>query len=316
MLLLSPESGSSRLQTSAFAAALLPLILINMTRIISETTMTIALCISGFARSHATQERFSQSLKTHIMEPTAAFFHVFIWLQDESSENHLLQTLHQTPRVSLILTRNQSVGSLSRVREANLLVLVSSLLSSSEDEIVGREYAQLPRSSLLPGTNNTLRMLHKLAGVEALRMAAERLHAPKSFVLRLRPDLILHSVFVFPPAGTEGETLTARVPWMCPGAALAFDQIFLLSPTGARRLALLADERRVVKAATLSDPPSTYPERLVWHMAHSEAGLQFSVMPMPGLSLAVDDRGVRDPYAKLRHDFPDCANFPPPPTRA
>jgi len=136
------------------------------------------------------------------------------------------------------------------------LLALPVVYSEAETDVIGREYALLPESALLPGTFNTLRMLFKFAGVEALRAAtleaaaAKGRHRHHAYVLRIRPDLeLLGRLNVVSPvllndaaaaAAAWSRGTAVLVPWVCPASQLLFDQLQIMRPQAAASLARLA----------------------------------------------------------------------------
>lgn len=309
---------------------LVALILLPLVRVVFEHTQTcpedvvVALAISGYADGEHTLNRFITSLVQNVLEtaPTRTEFDAFIWLQDNAIEQRLKSVLRRAAaeaRVPVIATRGESLLALPVV------------YSEAETDVIGREYALLPESALLPGTFNTLRMLFKFAGVEALRAAtleaaaAKGRHRHHAYVLRIRPDLeLLGRLNVVSPvllndaaaaAAAWSRGTAVLVPWVCPASQLLFDQLQIMRPQAAASLARLADAGSSAILANCSHPPSTYPERMVWH-AMAREGVEPALAHFPETRLIGPvGVGVRDSYAKLRVDYPSCGTtaepYPP-----
>ena len=280
----------------------------------SSATLTVALAISGYAAHAAVIRQFVASLSSNVLQPSYTIaFDAVVWLQDEPAELAMCKLLVATRRFRAVRTRSEHLHQLPAI------------YSEREEAVVQREYDRLPRASLLPGTFNTLRMLFKMAGVEVLRAlppTSEDVSAWSSdhdFVLRMRPDLMLFGPLHVPPPLMDGarasklglEPSAILVPWACPGSQLLFDQFQLLRHDQARRLSLLAAPGAIASLANWSLPPSTYPERMVWH-AMARAGIPYARADFPQTALLVFDKvsgtlKVRDSYGKLRVDFPECA---------
>ena len=267
--------------------------------------MRIALLISGFAADVPTLQQFASMLTRNVLlNETKHHFEAFIWLQDGAMER-MLKTLLLARRPTLPIT----------LRADNLDALPS-VFSEPEDDAIAREYALLPPSALLPGTFNTLRMLWKFAGVEMLRTLPTRSH---DYVLRLRPDLVLFGrLDHLPPAtvgiddGPRNEGPSVLVPWTCPGSDLVFDQLQVMESRAAARLASLRLPGTFALLANRSIPPSSYPERMVFH-ALDARGIRPVVARFPSTALVLPGgQRVRDSFGKLRVDYAGCAPYPPP----
>lgn len=209
------------------------------------------------------------------------------------------------------------------------------LLSDNEDADIEREHSPTSYGAAWDPqvTPNTLRMLHKLRGVERLRVNAIARQATHEheYVLRVRPDLELLAPLALPPwldlpahaaATTPPPVTAAAVPWMCEHARLASDQLLLLpGDSVARRLGALYEPGQLARVlrATPADEAARalYPERILWHALRGREGDTDGAPPVawPGgvtLQLMSGEGSPRDAYAKLRRDFPECFAAAPP----
>ena len=301
-----------------------------------------AISVSGASRSPAALKSFASSLLCHVIRPasTTYGFHALVWMQDSDAEMMLCNLLDAD--VTLCLTRQMAVmtlrgdplpsGSKGAQDEA------AAIAADHSKEAYGAAWIE-------DMSFNTLRMLHKLRGVEYLRERALAAATDGSvagghlWVLRVRPDLVLHSRLPLPPpphprklaaddmhegrGGGNGELTpavsatafdaTARqlhskvpvlTPWLCHAEELCSDQWMLLSPAASAHLATLYEPSVLRQTMSLSSPPSLYPERLVWKLLAA-----YSVTPLPSAPehhLLAADGIERDAYAKLKRDFPSC----------
>jgi hypothetical protein len=280
---------------------------------------------------------FASSLLRHVIRPasTTYGFHALVWMQDSDAEMMLCNLLDAD--VTLCLTRQMAVmtlpsGSKGEQDEA------AAIAADHPKEAYGAAWIE-------DMSFNTLRMLHKLRGVEYLRERAlatatdgSAAAAGHMWVLRVRPDIELHSRLPLPPpphprklaaddtheggGGGDGELTPAvsatafdaaarqrhsnvLMPWLCHAEALCSDQWMLLSPAASARLATLYEPSVLRKTMSLSSPPSLYPERLVWKLLTTA----YTVTPLPSAPehhLLAADGIERDAYAKLKRDFPSC----------
>ena len=94
--------------------------------------------------------------------------------------------------------------------------------------------------------------------------------------------------------------------WLCPRSRLSSDQLLLLPiPGGSSLLASLYLPEELRAASGRSQPPSLYPERLV-HVHIEGGGYRWRLWAGASASLLGAGGERRDPYAKLRADFPSC----------
>lgn len=296
-----------------------------------------AISVSGASRSPAVLKSFASSLLRHVIRPasTTYGFHALVWMQDSDAEMMLCNMLDAD--VTLCLTRQMAVmtlpsGSKGEQDEA------AAIAADHSKEAYGAAWIE-------DMSFNTLRMLHKLRGVEYLRERAlatatdgSAAAAGHMWVLRVRPDIELHSPLPLPPpphprklaaddthesgGGGDGELTPAvsatafdaaarqrhsnvLMPWLCHAEELCSDQWMLLSPAASARLATLYEPSVLRKTMSLSSPPSLYPERLVWKRLTTA----YTVTPLPSAPehhLLAADGIERDAYAKLKRDFPSC----------
>ena len=276
-------------------------------------TAVVAVCVSGAPRSAAVLERFAASLLQHVVRPAAtqqhALFDIYILMNDPAAEALLDRLLVGEPAVRRVVTPSAGGATLGA--------------QATEDVAIARDHRASMYGSAWHAerSTNTLRMLHKLREVEALRaesIATRGQGQAHSWVLRIRPDLELTAPLPLPPLDTSaGAVVRAYAPWLCEGEQLSSDQLLLLpaDPTSRRgvdggplaRLSHLYEPSRLSEAMMRSVPPSLYPERLVWHTLgrdlHAWPG---SAEGRVGVRLLAADGSSRDPYAKLRADFPKC----------
>lgn len=263
----------------------------------------VAICISGASRGSL--PAFAAALRKEMLGTASldASFHLFGWLNDDAAELEL-ERLFAAPEGFPVLTRR-----------AALPLLPPALRRSEEDRILSDhgEHAQSGGAGSM--RVNTLRMLLKLQGVEWLRAHVEQTRSLRfTLIVRIRPDLILLSPFPLPPP----PAVAARVwlPWQCDGEGLAFDQLLASGPEAAVWLGSLYEPAKL-RAALAQTGGSHYPERLVYvHLAEmpSQAAVVGDgswALGWGSLRAALRDAhgGDRDPWAKLRQDFPRC-NFP------
>ena len=90
------------------------------------------------------------------------------------------------------------------------------------------------------------------------------------------------------------------------------DQLLVTTSAAAAELAQLYDPAVFERAAARSSPPSVYPERLIFqHLCRNRSQCEgVGVLRVKGdLLMGTEGRPHRDPYAKLRADYPNCG-FP------
>ena len=140
----------------------------------------VAIAVSGAARGQAALRRFAASLRRHVILPFSeqqgAVSDAFLWLQDDGAEELLCSLLHQDLRICAtrggeLRAEAQPIDSSRKVQLVRLLPPGS---GGSADE--GASIAADHPSEGYPAdvwkqdqSPNTLRMLHKWRGVEALR---------------------------------------------------------------------------------------------------------------------------------------------------
>ena len=256
----------------------------------SEAPPLVAISISGASRGSATLRSFTTTLSKHVIRPAggAYGFHVLVWLQDDDAETLVHSLLADD--VLRCLTRRRALdewhpgveapprGSASAREEA------ASIAADHPPSLYVEAGTWVEGDSM---SLNTLRMLHKLRGAEWLRQLVLAGAEEHAWVLRLRPDLELHSRLPLPlppraarraaegahGGGGGGERHPHRaaavsravyVPWVCSADELCFDQWMLLPPAAAERLAMLYEPAALWQLMTMSKPPSLYPERLLW----------------------------------------------------
>ena len=274
----------------------------------------IAISISGAARGPDALRRFADGLLRHVVLPARPHldFEAFAWLQDDESEallESLLCSNGATTAIRRCLSRRSQRPAPTQEDEATTIAR----------EHPPAAYDERAWSDAV--TPNTLKMLYKLRAVERLRLHHTMPSEAPSHILRIRPDLELQATLPLPPPVEAAEAVLT--PWLCTRAQLSSDQLLLLpvSSGASAALAGLYETAMLRRAMGQSDPPSLYPERLVYHAlrGHGLRIWQVSDGPAlhelgaggaprhPGLVLIGADGGVRDPYAKLKRDFPDCA---------
>jgi hypothetical protein len=143
--------------------------------------------------------------------------------------------------------------------------------------------------------------------------------AHHDWVLRVRPDLELLAPLALPPWAQSVLTAVAVADidagsfaaWSCESSQLASDQLLLLRAMPARAsaaavLGALYEPSRLDEATRRSQPPTTYPERLVWHAL--DGMLARAAWPGGAHVRLVGSGGEeRDAYAKLKAAYPRCA---------
>ena len=219
-----------------------------------------------------------------------ARFELFGWLQDDDAAELLLAQLLPT-----VVTR-RTVG-----------IALPPELVLDEDTAIRTEHGHVASvGPLADGVNltNTLRMLRKMRGCEWLRQRQQaRSVQPHALVVRIRPDLLLLEPLSLP--------LDAPPPpdrawaWHCAAQRVASDQLLVGGPALAAKVGELYLPAALRAATERSQPPSTYPERLVWqHLVQAHG---FQLQPLPSrTALVADSVGARAPLAKLRRDFPSA----------
>ena len=256
-------------------------------------TPVVAVCISGASRGPAALRAFVAALEAHLMEPARRAhntrFELYGWLQDHAAAESLLAKLLPT-----VVTR-RTVGH-----------ALPPELALDENTAIRTEHGHVAVGQLAYGVNltNTLRMLRKLRGCEWLRQHHQaRSVQPHALVVRIRPDLLLLEPMSLP--------LDAPPPpdrawvWHCATQRVASDQMFFGGPTLAAKVGELYLPVALRAATEGSQPPSTYPERLVWQ--HLVQVHSFRLYPLPSrTALVADSDGARAPLAKLRRDFPSA----------
>lgn len=277
--------------------------------------MAVALSISGQARG--SMSRFATQLHMHVINPAAqqALFDALIWLQDAAAERQLQGLLCSGRAMHRCLTRQEAL--MTRPPLPAAMFDESASISAMHDPATyGSAWVQ-------GMSENTLRMFHKLRGVEYLRIQVLAAgSADHDWVLRIRPDLELTQAIELPPAPPHASKTLIYVPWLCEGERLLTDQLLLLpgqteAPT---RLASLYEPSHLREAISASDPPTMYPERLVWHaLLASGRPSADALHPVYGVALMANGVGLdlrlmgttesepfRDAYAKLKRDYPGC----------
>lgn len=270
----------------------------------------VAIAVSGAARGQAALRRFAASLRRHVILPFSeqqgAVSDAFLWLQDDGAEELLCSLLHQDLRICAtrggeLRAEAQPIDSSRKVQLVRLLPPGSGG-SADEGASIAADHPSegYPADVWKPDQSpNTLRMLHKWRGVEALRQftlaklgaggavggatggaagaAASSRYLLHTWVLRIRPDLELVTPLVLPPApSTSAEADVVYAPWICRQHRLMSDQLLLLPASAGHkdglaavstpsRLSRLYDPGRLVQVMRASTPPSLYPERLTWH---------------------------------------------------
>ena len=251
--------------------------------------------------------RFVHGLDAYLLQSQTPNrrFEAFVWLQADEDEAQLKRLL--APLVPLCVLRSESTLAEADARHE------STAISTDHDET---RYGKAWRHT---DTLNTLRMLYKLRGVERLRLSTlTKLRLPPhEFILRIRPDIELLEGIPLPPWAYElsgGDAPGVYTPWACDmqQADLINDQLLLMTPEAAKRLAAQYEPSRVKAASTDADMRGLYPERLV---SHAFDGLRIRLWPQLGGAPLPKTRYYRlvgasgegrDPYAKLASDWPAC----------
>lgn len=253
---------------------------------------TVAISVSGASRSEMALRRFSDALTRHVIQPALAThrFDAFVWLRDDAAEAMLCHAFHA--HVRSCFSRHDA---LQRQLLADAVDEAATIAVDHPPARYGSAWVAANNVSL-----NTLRMLHKLRGVEQLRRLASSSDTQQhTWVLRVRPDLELLALLALPAAHASA----IYAPWTCAGHQLVSDQLLLLpAAAAAERLGVLYDPARLLQTARRSAPPSLYPERL---MHHALAGLELRQWPA-SLRLVGGGGESRDAYAKLAADFAGC----------
>ena len=259
----------------------------------------VAVCISGAARGPVSLRASVQALRTYLIEPAKrshdARVHVFGWLQDDATETTLETLLHDEP---VVITRRM----VRKLLPPGLALAEGAALRADHGWLTGSGRVAATTS---PGVNftNTLRMLRKIRGCEWLRQHQQSLSAlPHTLVVRIRPDLMLLEPLPL-PLPLDNEPLHGQAwGWHCAAQGVATDQLLVGEPGLAQRLGELYAADALRAAIARSQPPSAYPERLVWqHLALHRVELH----PLPcRTALVGDGSGARPPHAKLARDFP------------
>ena len=283
--------------------------------VVAATTMRpiVALAVSGSSRGSLSLHRFANAMRSCVIIPAAANydFHAFLWLQDAAAEDLLHRALADSVRI--VSSRREALSDTSAQPPSGSQGPESELSAISVDHEPSTLSQRLhlgkaEEKSAEHGVQrlNTLRMLHKLRGVEWLRLhTLSKLGGgvTHTWVLRIRPDLELLTDLPLPPPLPDLSLLggDVRVPWLCHMESLASDQLLLLSTAGsshgaAGRLGGLYEPAQLSRAVAASDPHSLYPERVVWHALD---GFKLRMWTGAALSLVSDSGGARDPYAKV-----------------
>ena len=264
--------------------------------------VTVALAVSGVSRGPLVLRRFADALSKHVIQRASSThrFDAFVCLQDDESELLLNQLLVRDAAVRMCTSRHQA--------------LRQGLLTDTDETVaIAKDHAPENYGAAWRGTisTNTLRMLYKLRCVEQLRvqmLKGQQQQQQHQWVLRVRPDLELLEPLTLPPLASF-----VYAPWACSASRLVSDQLLLLpavQPPGAKdeegsaaeRLGALYEPRNLLQTVHRSEPPSLYPERLVWHALQ---GFELRTWPAR-LRLVSSDGEPRDAYAKLKDDFPSC----------
>ena len=280
----------------------------------SPEQLLIAIEVSGAARGDEALRRFSSSLLEYFILPERrrASFDMFLWLQDDAAE----ELLH-----SLLTAKRGAVRHCTSRRRA-MLQLRTGPFDEASDIATDHPSADFGNAWRADMSFNTLRMLHKLRGAAWLRLHASG-DAKYIWVLRIRPDIELQTLLPLPVVRPPPRV--ALVPWRCHSESLLTDQLLLLSAidtdsgaatgaggsaaavTSATMLGPIGDMwQQVRQLSSASQPPTLYPERLVWHALRHWDVRQW--LPESELSFVLVGPGsdTRDPLAKLRADYPRC----------
>lgn len=143
----------------------------------------------------------------------------------------------------------------------------------------------------------------------------------------VRPDLELAAPLVLPAppdAAAASAAAVAYLPWICRKHMLVSDQLILLPAAAARgggfpppsRLAAIYEPLTLRRYTSDASAPSSslYPERLAWRALEGlelrplDGGAsKLSLLAEPPADAHSTKRVLRrDPYGKLRADFPGC----------
>ena len=221
--------------------------------------MAVAVCVSGQARGDDATATFARTLLERVVQPSSAVFDVLIWLQDDATEARLRALL----ACPLRSTTSSSKGVRRCLTRRDALALrpppPAGIFDDSATSIAAVHREASYGAGWLPDMSpNTLRMLHKLRGVEYLRRRLLEDGGVHAWVLRVRPDLALRRTLQIPPAGVATNVL---VPWLCEEERLLSDQLLLLpgdATEAPSRLGGLYEPEALRAAVFRSDPPTMY----------------------------------------------------------
>ncbi|KAL1515217.1 hypothetical protein AB1Y20_004278 [Prymnesium parvum] len=254
----------------------------------------VAICVSGAARGERSLAAFADSLRRRVI-PNEAKVQLFGWLQDDRAEAQLERLFHE-----------RAFGTTTR---RMLFAALPAALRLAESEAIARDHPPTAFGAKWRAEGNmslnTLRMLRKFAGVEFLRQHVQAKQPEEqrhTVVLRLRPDLCFLERLPFPVWLVEDSLRCVSILWSCSRYELASDQLLLAPPRVMAHVASLYSPQvlhPMVEAASM------YPERLIF--AHLRAAqLEIRVQYASTLLLGADNI-TRDPFAKLRRDWPECS---------
>jgi len=289
----------------------------------------VAIEVSGAPRGQeAGLRRFAASLLEHIVKPThhahGTVFDAFLWLQDDAAEAFLHRLLVNEPSVLFCTSRSEALSRYTA--HAGGAWLRQDAQPEDEAAAIMHEHppSQYGYAWHAERSFNTLRMLHKLRGVERLRSGSARSsdNGGHQWVLRIRPDLELTSPLPLPLVAFA-TAVQVFAAWICEDKQLVSDQLLLLparpdttdgdnanSPLSPLdRLAQLYEPEHLLQTSARSVPPSLYPERLFWHALHRSQSIELHPWHGAGFDsvrLIGADGSARNAYAKLQADFPSC----------
>ena len=279
----------------------------SSTSVASSQQLFVAIEVSGAARGDEALRRFSSALLRNFILPARprVSFDVFLWLQDDAAE----ERLH-----TLLVAESNAVRRCSSRRKA-ILQLRSGPFDEMSDIAADHPPAEFGAAWRADMSFNTLRMLHKLQGAAWLRRHASSGDAAFTWILRIRPDLELQSLLPLPELPPLPRV--ALVPWLCHSDSLVTDQLLLLSGAAVGGAAAESSSpsplgpvggmwRRVRQLSVASQPPTLYPERLMWHTLRGWDVRQWPPDRELAFVLVGPGSAARDPLAKLRADYPHC----------
>ena len=273
--------------------------------------LVVAVCVSGATRGPESLRASIAALRENLLVPAkqmhGARISVFGWLQDSAAEQLFEELLRGEP---VVLTRRMVHHILPpelALNEATALRVDHGPLIDSQ-----RIDSQTPAAHGVNFTN-TLRMLRKIRGCEWLRAYHQHQQAePHTLVVRIRPDLLLLEPLPLPlplpPLPLEQPLPRGRAwGWHCAAQEVTTDQLLVGAPPLSARLGELYLPDALRAAMARSQPPTAYPERLVWQHLRA-SGYELHPLPhgTPRTALVSDGGGARSPLAKLARDFPSA----------